>query len=142
MTIEEKIKRLKVIPKSIAEKEEDRKRLSSSKSVEFDRVGFSASKNNSAERNAILYTEKGIDIDALREEKDALIRGIQAEIDEKIIGEDMNSIDTRRILKAYFLDNHNLKYISSKMIFRSYATTKELFQKACKKLEIALNSHQ
>lgn len=140
MTISEKIKRIKEIPKSIAENEEDRKRLINLTSVNYDKIGFSSSKNNSAESKDICYTDKGINIDELTEERDQLIREIQSEIDSRITGTDVNSIDTRRILKLYFLDNHNLKQISSKFIYRSYSIVKSLFQEGCKKLKISLNN--
>ena len=142
MTISEKINRLKQIPKIIAEKEEDRNRLASITPPDLNKVGFSASKDNSAEHKAISYVDDGEKIDLLKQEKSLLMCEIQEEIDTTIVGNDINTIDTRRILKAYYLDRHNLKYISNRVIFRSYSATKELFKQGCEALKIAFNNPQ
>ena len=139
MTISEKIERLHQIPKKISENQEDRDRLKSLTATQFDKIGDSASKNNSAESKNISYADKGRDNDILKSEYEQLKKDIQSEINSTIIGDDEKSTDMRRILKAYYLDGHNLKYIGNKIVNRNYTTVKELYKQGCNKLNIAPN---
>lgn len=140
MTIEDKIKRIQAIPKRITELQRNRERLEDPKSTSYDNTGGSSgTRNNSSESKAVNYTQDGYDILKLKKEREILIKEIQAEIDEKLIGESAYIIDMREIVKSKYINGDTLKYISRNVIHRNYTTTKKMFGEACNKLKIALD---
>ncbi|MBO5449794.1 MAG: hypothetical protein J5994_10795 [Ruminococcus sp.] len=132
MTLSEKIERLKQIPKRIAEIEEDRRRFLEASSCTGESSAHTD--ENSTENKMIKYSDGGKDIDMLKKERQQLIFEVATEIDERISGDGAVAVDTRRILKARFIDGEKLKTISQKVVFRNYTTVRRLFDEGCTKL--------
>lgn len=140
MTISEKIERIQAIPKKIMEIERNRERLKSPNVFSYENTGASAgTPDNTSEIQMVNYSYAGNEIEKLMAERETLVKDIQAEIDERLPGEDAYAIDRREVIKSKFINGDTLKYISCKVIHRNYTTTKKMFHEGCDKLKITLN---
>ena len=136
MSISDKIERLVVIPSRIAEKEDNRKMLLAARSPDFGDKPSAGSKSNSSENKNIKYADIGHEIDELKAEAARLRSEIMIEIDERLVGEGIEDIDTRRILKGVFCSFQTLNYIGKKVIYRNYNYTMDLFSAGCERIAI------
>lgn len=136
MTLSEKILRIMTIPERIKELERNRARLLSARTPDLgDGTGNSSYENTSEEKN-ISYANDGEEVDDLRRERVKLISEVQTEIDNTLVGDRIDDIHKRQIVKLRFLDNKNLKAISRRELHRHYGKVRELFHAACDELGI------
>lgn len=137
MTIQEKISRYQLIPKLIANLEENRARILNGKAVCYDKNDSSAgTPGNTAESSMLSFACKGEKQKELSEERARLTQEIQAEIDEMFCNEEAETIDTARIIKLYFINGISVKKIAHNYIFRDYKTVLRMFHNGCEKLNI------
>lgn len=136
MEIYEKIERLIVLPKRIAEYERNRSRLLEAKSPDFGDKPSSGSKTNSSEDKNVKYADYGKQIDELKKERAKLAIEIQKELDEKLPGEQTMDIELREVMKSSFIDFKTIEMIGKTVIFRSKNYTSDLFHLGCAKLAI------
>lgn len=137
MTIQEKISRYQLIPKLIANLEENRARILNGKAVCYDKNDSSAgTPGNTAESSMLSYACKGEKQKELSEERARLTQEIQSEIDEMFCNEEAETIDTARIIKLYFINGISVKKIAHNYIFRDYKTVLRMFHNGCEKLNI------
>ena len=131
MTIQEKISRYQLIPKLIANLEENRARILNGKAV-----CSAGTPGNTAESSMLSYACKGEKQKELSEERARLTQEIQSEIDEMFCNEEAETIDTARIIKLYFINGISVKKIAHNYIFRDYKTVLRMFHNGCEKLNI------
>lgn len=135
MTISEKLRRIKAIPKRINEINRDRNRLLSPKITGFENSGASHSTGgNGAEKAMLDYADIGAEIDDLIRERERLIAEVQDEINGALAGEETRDIDRREVVKSRLIDGNSLKYIANKVVHINYTDTKELFREGCARL--------
>lgn len=136
MTLSEKILRIMTIPERIKELERNRERLLEAKVPDIGDGAGKSSYGNTSEDKSIAYADDGKEADNLRQERAKLIFEVQDEIDSILVGDEIDDIHKRQIIKSRFLDNKNLKAISRRELHRHYGKVRELFHSACDELGI------
>ena len=137
MTISEKLRRIKAIPKRINEINRDRGRLLAPRTGGFENNGASHSTGgNSSERTMLDYADSGKEIDELERELNQLVAEVVDEINAVLAGEEARDIDRREIVKSHLIDGSSLKYIANKVVHKNYTDTKALFREGCQRLGI------
>ena len=128
MTIEEKIKRYRGIPKLLKDLQIDKEICTSVKSVQFDSIGEAkGTHGNSTEKKLIDAAEISEKIAALQQERDRLELSIMQHINTTLCGSDEETVDMRIALKKYLLQGLSLKQIATRHLHRDYKKTKELY---------------
>lgn len=142
LTIDEKVERIREIPKKIVDLEITRDIKESVGAMRYDNIGAGkGSKRNSAEDALISAISIEEEISLMREERDALILEVCDEIDAKICDDTIKAIDMRVILKEHILRDKSLKQIARDIVHREYKTTRRLYQEGCEKLKYPAQSH-
>lgn len=137
MTLEEKIKRIRMIPKKIADLEISRELRASVAAVQYENIGAGkGSRENSTETAMQDAASIGLEIEKLQAERKQLIAQVCDEIDKTICDDDITSIDMRIVLKEHLLIGISLKRIASNIVHREYKTTRYIYRNGCEKLKI------
>lgn len=138
MTLEEKIQRIRMIPKKIVDLEISKELRASVHAVQYENAGNGkSSRKNSTESAMQDVVSIGEEIEDLLAEQKRLIAQVCDEIDQTICGEGLVSIDMRVILKEHLLKGTPLKRIASDIVHREYKTTRYLYRNGCEKLKIS-----
>ena len=132
MTIEEKIKRYRGIPKLIKDLQIDKEICTSVKSVQFDSIGEAKGTHEKKLIDAAEISEK---IAALQQERDRLELSIMQHINTTLCGSDEETVDMRIALKKYLLQGLSLKQIATRHLHRDYKKTKELYSTGFEKIK-------
>ena len=140
MTIEEKIKRYRGIPKLLKDLQIDKEICTSVKSVQFDSIGEAkGTHGNSTEKKLIDAAEIRERLTAVEElTQKPMLRlelSIMQHINTTLCGSDEETVDMRIALKKYLLQGLSLKQIATRHLHRDYKKTKELYSTGFEKIK-------